>query len=610
MFTVIAISLVFYDAFKKALLKRTFHQLNSVNILKKTQIEDYLDRQNNITILLHNPIFSQTLESFNPSNEQKINKDQRADLAEKIKQLMDEQHFTNLALLNENDSLVYISNEGNLPIQKIIDDKNKPRDVAFFLNKSKRSSAIIDLTNTLGKEKIMLLIGSPVLDENGKYKGLALLEKDNRFINYILHERSGMGVSGETYVVGNDTCMRSYSLFYPDKFPAAIKVNTPAAIQALQGKAGQSQLLDYRGIEVLSSYTQLNINGINWAIISEIDQEEAMQPIYEIRNFIVLIGLLISFLIVVITIILSRNISNPILKLHKIVLNLSKGILPKQKLEPNSDDEIGQITIALNELVEALKTTSHFAKEVGHGNFNANFTPLSQYDELGNALLQMRIDLKKLNEEKLDFIRQRSAALLEGEEKERKRLAREVHDGIGQMLTAIRLKLNTIEHEQETKNELKKMLDETTNEIKRISRNLMPNVLVDFGLKAAMDELIGNTSKYSNVPLDYSYNETETAAPISFDIAINVYRITQEAINNCFQYANATAIELKINVDNQSLLLHFRDNGKGFDVNEADKKKYNGIKNMEERIRLLNGKFNITSASGKGTTIDINIPLT
>lgn len=153
------------------------------------------------------------------------------------------------------------------------------------------------------------------------------------------------------------------------------------------------------------------------------------------------------------------------------------------------------------------------------------------------------------------------------------------------------------------------MLDDTTHEIKRISRNLMPNVLVDFGLKAAMDELIESTSKYSDVPIEYSYKEENNSKKVNFEIAVSLYRIVQEALNNCFQYADATLIKANVRIDEKNIHLLVSDNGKGFDINRSHEKKFNGIKNMQERVHLLNGQFTISSDINKGTSINIIIPV-
>ena len=91
----------------------------------------------------------------------------------------------------------------------------------------------------------------------------------------------------------------------------------------------------------------LSVKGIKWAIVSEIDVSEAMKPVYKIRNNIMLISAFILFFIIVITIVISEKISKPILMLHKVVINLSKGILPTTKIVSKNSDEIGQITQAI-----------------------------------------------------------------------------------------------------------------------------------------------------------------------------------------------------------------------------------------------------------------------
>ena len=605
-FTVLIISIVFYSAFKTALINRTLDQLTSINILKSIQVENYLHDQNNVKIVLNNSIFDQIVNSSaNTKNKTVYSQKQ---FAESIRQLMDEQHYRGIIVFNNTDSLIFSSGKDISLIYELIRKASKNRTLQAFLNTIHTTTALIDLTPFIQNKTMPILIGTPIYNAHGIREGVVILQKKNSFINSILHENTGMGNTGESYIVGEDYTMRSYSRFFTSVYPASIQVKTAATSSVFSGTDGNAEITDYRGERVLSVFRKLKIKGINWAIISEIDMQEAMKPIYQIRNYIIWIGLLISCIIVVITIIISKNISTPVLDLHKVVLSLSKGVLPRHKLEVTTTDEIGQITEALNGLVEALRETSHFADEIGKGNLNARFKPLSKDDELGNALLQMQSDLKKLNEEKLHYMKQRSIALIEGQEKERRRIARELHDGIGQMLTAIRLKINFIEKEQHAKDELKKMLDDTTLEIKRISKNLMPNLLLDFGLKSALNELVESTSKYTNIPIEYSYIEAENSKQINFEIAVSIYRIVQEAINNCLKYANAGLIEVKIQVTEKNIHLQINDNGAGFDLDHSDEKKFNGIKNMQERAQLFNGEFKITSEKGKGTQITIVIP--
>lgn len=450
------------------------------------------------------------------------------------------------------------------------------------------------------KKNILELHNSPLFD-----KALDYFQKERRSVEYILNENTGMGNTGESYIVNKDFTMLTRSRFFSSAPPSSIKVHTEAVRLAFSGIKDVKVLTDYRGEEVLSAFSKLDVEGVEWVIVSEIDMNEAMQPVYRIRSYIVLTGFLISLLILIITVFISRRISRPILYLHGVISNLAKGILPDKEIKVASRDEVGRIATAINELTIALKNRSKFANEIGMGVFLSNFKPLSDYDELGTSLLQMRDSLKKLKEQELNFVRERSAALLEGEESERKRMARELHDGIGQMLTAIRLRLNFIEDES-IKNELKKILDETIVEIKRISKNLMPTSLVDLGLKSALKGLIDDSSRYSGVRIDFTFEGNENAG-IGFETAVSLYRIAQEALNNSLKYANASLIELKIHQDVDMVELQIKDNGVGFDVSLVGEKMYNGIKNMQERVNILNGQFSMHSEPGKGTSIIVSV---
>jgi signal transduction histidine kinase len=286
---------------------------------------------------------------------------------------------------------------------------------------------------------------------------------------------------------------------------------------------------------------------------------------------------------------------------------LSKGILPAQEINVKHDDEIGEITRAIKELIDGLKRTQDFAQEIGVGNFKASFTPLSEKDTLGLSLIKMRDDLKKLNEYEIALIKEKSVALIEGQENERKRISRELHDGIGQLLTVMNLRLELIDDHKEIKSEIKSLINQTISEVRRISYNLMPGALMDFGLEAALRDFTENIKKYSGIPVHFTYEKRQTGLNISFDTAVAIFRIIQEGLNNIIKHAAATRIDLSVKETDSRIEILLTDNGKGFDPNTI--KKGLGLKNMKERTEILNGKFIIESVKEKGTTLDIIIPV-
>lgn len=220
--------------------------------------------------------------------------------------------------------------------------------------------------------------------------------------------------------------------------------------------------------------------------------------------------------------------------------------------------------------------------------------------------------LRQQQEQKL-----KSYSIINGQEKERKRIAAEIHDGIGQMLTSVRMKLemvgsNTPEVGEEVA-QVNDLFTSVINETKRICSDLLPSVLDDFGLSAAIKEqakMISETTSIETV-LENHIN----AKHIERELEIGVYRIFQEAINNVLKHAEATKLFINIDTDGQFLNLIIEDNGKGFYFEEKSffsaeaVRKANGLRNMKERAELLGGTFTITSEPGKGTIVQLEVPL-
>jgi signal transduction histidine kinase len=237
------------------------------------------------------------------------------------------------------------------------------------------------------------------------------------------------------------------------------------------------------------------------------------------------------------------------------------------------------------------------------------------------SLQQTQEALLRTTEEKFQLQaaeeRVRSASLLEGQEEERRRLARELHDGIGQMLTGLKLyteKLGEVpfatDKQRRNYDELQRLLHETIDATRMVSFNLMPSVLVDFGLAAALRLLTEQTARGAGVPIAFRADEVPERLPHSLEIGL--YRITQEALHNAVKHARARGITVELTQEKRTVRLCIKDDGQGFSPRtrfRANEAGGNGLANLQTRTNLLGGSLRISSAPGKGTRILATFPL-
>lgn len=595
--TVITVAFVSYYSFEKALKNRTFDQLSSINILKKNQLELYFEVK--VKILEKLADSRETIKLL-------LGKESGTTYSDYLDIIHANIQFESIMLLDNKLEPVFFKDSTLFNILEINKDNSRLNN---FLESSLRQNSMIDLTGELSRdfEKVSILSGIPVLGNQGEVLGVIVAMGNHEELTSIVYQRTGMGETGESYIVGKDLRMRTRSRFFPNADPYQTLVNTPPAILALDGEAGQYIVHDYRSVEVFSVFRPLEIKGVKWALISEIDKEEALQPIYELRLIIFIVGFVITLVFFLITTFLARKISKPIVNLNGLLKKTSKGIIPEEIPEPEYMDEVGEMNIAIRQLVSALEKTSEFALEIGNGNFEKSYEPLSEDDVLGHALIQMRDKLKVLTENEIRLLKENSLKLMEGQEDERKRISRELHDGLGQLLTATRFRLGEVEGNLEVKSDIKKLLDETIFEVRRISNNLMPSVLIDFGLKPALEKLISQVENTSALKISLIYEIDKGERDLPFEVSTNVYRIVQEALNNTVKYAFATEAEVAVFISKFNIAVEIADNGKGFDVNWETETR--GLKNMKERVNILKGTFSIKSKLSAGTVIYCEIPL-
>lgn len=204
-------------------------------------------------------------------------------------------------------------------------------------------------------------------------------------------------------------------------------------------------------------------------------------------------------------------------------------------------------------------------------------------------------------------------AIIQTEDRERKRIAKELHDSLGQKLTSVSLYFNSLKGvELSEKDRSERVstglghLDQAIKETRDIAHNLMPKGVEDFGFRVSIENLINEVNAAGEVNFEFYHNLK--FKDLSVTLGMHLYRITQEAINNIMKYAEAKNVSIQLMIYHDLISWTIEDDGKGFDVDSLDKESQFGLESMRHRTKLMSGNFNIDSHIGKGTNISIEIP--
>jgi two-component system NarL family sensor kinase len=238
-----------------------------------------------------------------------------------------------------------------------------------------------------------------------------------------------------------------------------------------------------------------------------------------------------------------------------------------------------------------------------------------RYVRQKQQLTEQDSQLKEQKIKQLEQEKQLSAVdgMLRGQEEERSRLARDLHDGLGGMLSGIKSSLTVMSGNQIVPEEsalaFGKVIDhlETSiQELRRVARNMMPEALVRFGLKDALQDYVDYLN-HSGQHIDYQTFGLEERPPQTTEII--VFRIVQELLNNVQKHANASQTLVQLIRDDKRFHLTVEDNGKGFDTSRLAQEQGIGWLSIQSRVDYLNGTLDVTSALGKGTTVNIEFSM-
>jgi signal transduction histidine kinase len=221
-------------------------------------------------------------------------------------------------------------------------------------------------------------------------------------------------------------------------------------------------------------------------------------------------------------------------------------------------------------------------------------------------LNQQRIEvLKKEQETKL------LKGIIEGEEKERKRVARELHDGLGAVLATVKMVISSIQHKipkvqtMPTYQKAETLIDEACRTVREISHDLMPQVLEQHGVEFALDDMCQTFSNNNNIDFEFIYFGTEEF--LSDVLKTTIFRITQELLKNIIKHADANEVIVQLTIEDKELILIVEDNGKGFDASSTYKGI--GLGNIRSRVAYMEGTLEIESIIGQGSTFIIQLPI-
>ncbi|HEX6640889.1 MAG TPA: ATP-binding protein, partial [Thermoanaerobaculia bacterium] len=247
--------------------------------------------------------------------------------------------------------------------------------------------------------------------------------------------------------------------------------------------------------------------------------------------------------------------------------------------------------------------------------------PLRDRDGTIKGAIKLSIDITERRQAEIaladsrEQLRRLSSALNHLQEAERRRIAREVHDELGQRLTSLRLDLDLLRNEwrggalEEANARIATMfdlIDETLGTVRRVATALRPAVLDDFGFRAALEQELASLRKRTGITTTWSFHPDDLA--VDADRATALYRIVQEALTNIARHAGATSVEVHIEATTDDLCAEIVDDGRGITAEEIDSETTLGLLGMRERANALGGSAIIEGTPGRGTRVFVKIP--
>lgn len=323
----VIIGYILLESSRTALLNQAFSQLEGMRDVKKAHISEFFKRwKSDVAVLAKNNDIISALEGFASTLDEgeidKVQYDYFASLYEaSFEQFKKEYGYHDLLLITTDGDIVYTLNKESDLTQNVITGSLKESSLGKFFQKALKETVISDFSpySPSDNRPVSFLIAPIVVMDDTE--GLVVLKLTNEIVNKIMLERSGMGQTGETYLVGPDRLMRSDSYIDSENYsvdtsfanPEKGRVDTKATREALSGRTGRNIITDYRGRQVLSAYTPLEVGeDITYALIAEIDEDEALAAVKSLTLSVGAVALITIVIVTGAALFFTSSIINPV----------------------------------------------------------------------------------------------------------------------------------------------------------------------------------------------------------------------------------------------------------------------------------------------------------
>ncbi len=398
----------------------------------------------------------------------------------------------------------------------------------------------------------------------------------------------------ENIVASSNPAMTFQSHNHDNMISKLIKENKSGIVECRHS----SYYSDFE-IEDVHLLTVVPIRLASWAVIIGQPERIIFSPVFSLQIDFLIVVVIFLIISTVISIHLSKKIVNPIKSLICAAKKLASGDLSTPIGKFGSDETL-ELSHSFEEMREKLSESYERIK-------------------IYNTELEKMVEARTHEiDENRQIIKQLLMKVINSQEDERKRVARDLHDTILQDVSAFLIKLEIFRQHPEIISpqkidEMRDLAVKTIDNIHNIIKNLRPSMLDDLGLEAAINVLLKTQLLSKGISCQFEA-KSPISGKLSQNVEISIFRIVQEAIRNIARHSQAENVYISLDIIDSSLKVAIEDDGIGFNVEEfmhlpSDDGRGLGIMGMKERISLLGGVFDIQSISGKGTQLYITIPL-